>query len=320
MESNEHALATLPAQVVPDEEHTVRVSTPVAGRVVSVDVRPGDRVSAGQSIAHIRSPDAALAASDVSKAAASLRVTRAALARTSDLFEHKVSSARELEQARADEAQSRAEYERARARATQLGGPGIGVVSDIYVLRAPIAGVVIDRATNAGAEVRPDNGTALFTISSLDAVWLAVSVPQRDLSAVHRGAKVSFTTESAPGRTFTGPVSFVSDALDPATHMATARAVVANPGGALHLLATGEVRIVTTDPTASTVIPSRALVTHADGAVVFVEQAPGRFVRRPVIVRDDDGTKATIAEGVRSGERVVTTGSLMLSAEADRNH
>ena len=145
-------------------------------------------------------------------------------------------------------------------------------------------------------------------------------MPQRDLAAVHRGAKVTFTTESAPGRTFTGAVSFVSDALDPATHMATARAVVPNPGGALHLLATGEVRLVTTEATAFTVIPSRALVTHADGPVVFVEQAPGRFVRRPVTVRDDDGTRATITGGVRAGERVVTTGSLLLAAEADRGH
>jgi cobalt-zinc-cadmium efflux system membrane fusion protein len=59
-------------------------------------------------------------------------------------------------------------------------------------------------------------------------------------------------------------------------------------------------------------------VTHGSDTVVFVEVAPGRFVRRVVIVRDDDGITATISAGLTAGERVVTTGSLLLAAEADR--
>jgi cobalt-zinc-cadmium efflux system membrane fusion protein len=53
---------------------------------------------------------------------------------------------------------------------------------------------------------------------------------------------------------------------------------------------------------------------------VFVEASPGRFTRPLVSVRDDDGTTATIAAGLTAGERVVTTGSLLLAAEADRAH
>lgn len=316
--SVERAIATLPAQVVPDEGHTVRVVSPVAGRIVTLDAQPGDHVNAGQALARIRSADAAQATSEAAKALAAWTTARATLRRAQDLFDHKVIAARELEQARNDEAQAHADVGRTSARARQLGISGAGV-SDDYVLRAPMRGVVIDRTANPGAEVRPDNGQALFTISSLDSVWLTVSVPQRDLSQVHRGARLRFITEAAPGRVFDARVSFVSDALDPVSRTATARAVLANPGGALRLQTTGEAQLLITDNTAAAVaVPTRSLVTHGSDTVVFVEVSRGRFVRRIVIVRDDDGRTATISAGLAPGERVVTTGSLLLAAEADR--
>lgn len=313
----ERVIATLPAQIVADEGHTVRVTSPVAGRIMSLAVQPGDHVRAGQPLAELRSADAAQAASDAAKAATAWNTTRATLARTTDLFEHQVNAARDVEQARNDEALARAELARARSRLQQLG-LGAGAVSDTYVLRAPIAGVVIDRAANPGAEVRPDNGQPLFTISSLDDVWLSVSVPQRDIALVHKGARVRFRTETVPGQVFDGRVSFVSDALDPVSHSLTARAVLGNSSGRLRVQAAGEVQLLVSEAGEGVVIPTRALVTRGSETVVFVEVAPGRFSRRAVVVRDDDGTVATISSGLSAGERVVTTGSLLLAGEADR--
>jgi cobalt-zinc-cadmium efflux system membrane fusion protein len=313
----ERVIATLPAQVVPNEGRTVRVTSPVVGRIVSLDAQPGDRVRAGQPLARVRSADAAQATSDVTKALTAWTTARGTLARATDLYEHKIIAVRELEQARNEEGQAHAEYLRASARARQLG-LGTAGVSDAFVLRAPMSGVVIDRSANPGAEVRPDNPQALFTISSLDTVWLSVSVPQRDVSQVHRGAKLRFRTEAVPGRIFDARVSFVSDALDPVSRTATVRAVLANPAGTLHVQTTGEVQLLVTDATPVIVIPTRALVTHGTDTVVFIEVSPGRFVRRTVTVRDDDGTMATISAGLTPGDHVVTTGSLLLAAEATR--
>jgi cobalt-zinc-cadmium efflux system membrane fusion protein len=315
--ATERSIATLPAQVVPDEDHTVRVASPVTGRIVTLDVHAGDRVHAGEPLTHIRSADAVQATSEVAKARAAWLASQAALTRVTDLYEHKVSAARDLEQARSDEAQTRAEYDRARARARQLGLTAASV-SDLYVLRAPVDGMVVERAASPGAEVRSDNGQALFAISALDAVWLAVSVPQRDLALVHRGARLRFRTEAAPGRTFEARISFVSDALDPVSRTATARAVLANPGEVLRVQATGEAQLLVAERSDAVTVPTRALVTRGTGTVVFVEASPGRFVRRAVTVRDDDGAVATIAAGLAAGDLVVTTGSLLLAAEADR--
>ena len=313
----ERVIATLPAQIVANEGHTVRVTSPVAGRIISLVVQAGDHVRAGQPLANLRSADAAQAASDAAKAATAWRTAQASLARSTDLFEHKVNAARDVEQARNDEALARAELARARSRVDQLG-LAAGAISDTYVLRAPIAGVIIDRAANPGSEVRPDIGQPLFTISSLADVWLSVSVPQRDIALVHRGARLRFHTETVPGHEFDGRVSFVSDALDPVSHSLTARAVLANPGGLLRVQAAGEVQLLISENGGGVVIPTRALVTRGSDTVVFIQLAPGRFTRRIVVVRDDDGTLATIASGLSVGERVVSTGSLLLAGEADR--
>jgi cobalt-zinc-cadmium efflux system membrane fusion protein len=314
----ERVIATLPAQIVPDEAHTARVATPVAGRIVSLDAQPGDHVRAGQPLAHVRSSDAAQATSDLAKALTTWHTTQATLARSTDLFEHKVVAAREVEQARNDEATAHAEFARAQARAGQLGMRG-ETVSDTYVLRSPLDGVVLDRTAAPGGEVRPDNGQSLFTISSLGNVWLVVSVPQRDLALVHRGAQLRFTTEAMPGQVFDGRVTFVSDALDPVTRTATARAVLANPGAALHVQTTGSAQVIVRDTAVTTAVPTKALVTRGAETIVFVERAPGHFVPRVVTVRDDDGATATVSAGLQAGERVVTIGSLLLAAELVRS-
>ena len=315
----ERVVATLPAEVLPDENHTARVLSPVTGRVSVLLVEPGDHVAAGQPLARVLSGDFAQASSDLAKANAAREVADANLARATDLYAHHVIAARELEQARGDAAQAGAESARARARAGQLGAGGSRInAGDTYVLRAPVAGVVLERNVNPGSEVRPEATQPLFVISSLGDVWVAVHVYQRDMAYVRPGARLAFASETAPGRTFDGRVSFVSAALDPQTRTATARAVFANADGALRPAMIGEARLLASDASETPVIPSRALVTHGTEMVVYVELERGRFVRRTVTVGDDDGTSARITSGLHAGERIVTDGSLLLDAEASR--
>lgn len=311
----ERLVAVVPAQIVPDEDHMVRVIPPISGRIRSVDVSLGMHVEAGQPLAHIASGDLAQATSDVAKAEAQLAQATANLRRTRDLYEHNVTAAKDVEQARTDEAQARAEAERARARARMLGAGGPAVAGD-FVLRAPMSGDVIDRAANPGAEVRSDAATPLFTISSLDALWVTANVYQRELAVVRRGSRLVFETDAVPGKQFEARVVTVSGALDPQTHTATLRATLPNPGHVLRVLETGTAKLYASDATPALVVPTRALVTHGSSTVVFVEVGRGRFMRRVVTVGDDDGDAATITSGLTAGERIVTNGSLLLESES----
>ena len=304
----------MPAQLALDEDHTVRVASPVSGRVRALDAAPGDQVAAGGALAHIVSGDVAQAQSDLKRAEAALTTAITSLVRARDLFAHHVVAQRDLLQAINDSAQARAEGDRAQARVQQLGtGPDVG---QDYVLRAPIGGDVVDRTANPGMEVRPDLPAPLFTVSSLDTLWLTASVYERDLAAVRPGQRVLFTTEALPDRVIVARVAYVSSALDPATRTATLRALVPNAGRELRPSMFGEVKVVAPDRSGLPVVPTLALVTQGAATVVFVQTAPGRFVLRPVQVTNDDGATAIVLDGLRPGEVVVTRGSLLLSAEA----
>lgn len=319
----ERVIAALPAQVALNEDRTVRVLSPVAGRIASIDVAMGDQVAAGAPLAHLISADLAQAVSDFAKAQAAAAQSAAGLARVQDLYQHHVAPLRDLEQARTDDEQARAELARARARLTALGVGSDGVAPDAaaaktYVLRAPFAGVVVDRTANPGAEVRPDVATPLFTITSLDVVWLTANVYQRDLASLRPGVKLRFTTDAAPGREFAATVTYVSGTLDPQTRTALVRAELPNHDHVLRPLEIGTARVLAPEANPPLVIPTRALVTHGANTVVYVELAPGRYVRRIVTVGDDDGTTAAIRSGLTANDRVVVDGSLLLEGESER--
>lgn len=306
-------VAILPGEIVVDEDRTVRVASPVTGRVTQLLAQPGAHVERGAALAYLTSGDAAQAASDLERARAASTLATTALTRAEDLYAHHVIARKDLEQARSDAAQARAELVRAGARATELGTPTGGT----FVLRSPVAGEILDRQTNPGAEVRPDAAAPLFTVSDIGVVWLTAAAYQHDAANVRRGQQITFTTDAVPGRQFTGTVSYVSDALDPQTRTLTVRATLANPEHLLRPQTFGEARLLAPESDGLPAVPTAALITHGTGAEVFVQTAPGRFVRRTVTVADDDGTTATIASGLRLGEQVVTRGSILLASEAD---
>ena len=311
----ERLVANLAAQLVPNEDRTVRVSSPVTGRVRALDAIPGTFVRPGSPLAHIVSGDLAQAVSDLAKANAVMASAEANLTRTRDLYEHHVASRKDLEQAETDGTQARAEALRARARIEQLGSTS-GGMSGEYVLRSPIAGEVIERNANPGMEVRPDLGTTLFTVSDLATLWLTANLYQKDLANVRPGARLVFRTDAVPGRTFEARVTYVSNALDPSSRTAVLRATLPNPDHALRTMETGDARLYVHDAQPSLVVPTRAIVTHGDASVVFVETALNQFVRRAVKVGDDDGESTVILSGLSPGERVVVDGSILLEGEA----
>jgi membrane fusion protein, heavy metal efflux system len=312
----ERVVAVLPAQLVLDEDHTVRVTSPVAGRLRSLDAAAGDRVEAGQALAHLSSSDAAQAQSDLAKAEAALAQVAAALTRAQDLYANPVVALRDLQQAQSDEAQARAERDRAAQRVQQLGAAG--AVGQEFVLRSPLAGEVVDRSANPGSEVRPDNPQPLFTISALDTLWLTASVYERDLASVRRGERVAFTTDAAPGRQFSATISYVSDVLSADSRTALLRAVLPNRDRLLKTQVFGQVQVMAPDTGRLPVVPSRALLTRGSETIVFVQLAPGRFAERVVRTADDDGETAAVVSGLHPGELVVTRGSIFLQAEAQQ--
>lgn len=305
------------ARLVTADDLTARVFPPVAGRIVALQAAIGDMVKAGAPLAVIDAPDFGQAIADLRKAEADATQKDKALARAQTLFEGEVLPRRELEASEADSRAARAEVERARLRLANLAPVGSRIDGQRLVLRAPLAGVVIDRQANPGTEVRPDAPNPLFVVSDLRRLWLTIDLPEKDAALAKPGATAHFTVDAWPGADFAARIDRVGAMVDPATRRIPVRAVVDNADGRLKPEMYARASIGTAEATQAIRLPLGALLTGGLNAHVFVQLGPREFERRPVKVLRQDAEFAYAAPdaNLRPGDQVVVRGALLLASE-----
>ncbi|HVV51920.1 MAG TPA: efflux RND transporter periplasmic adaptor subunit [Polyangia bacterium] len=305
-----------------DDLRVAHVFSPVTGRITRILAEPGARVKRGTPLAVIESPEVGNAFADLGKAGADLVAAEHDLARQKELYAAHAAAQRDLEVAEDNFGKARAEIDRARKKAALFRGGAADGVTQAYTLRAPIDGRVVARNLSPGVEVQGQygGGTApeLFTVGELDRVWVMAEVFEMDIGKLRVGAPAAIRVVAYPERAFEGRIDWISETLDPATRTARVRCAVDNPGGLLkpEMYATVSLGVAGERVPA---IARTAVVRLADQAIVFVyagarPDGGARFQRRPVAVDDDDGGEfLPVQQGLALGDRVVTSGAVLLS-------
>lgn len=185
-------------------------------------------------------------------------------------------------------------------------------------IRAPVAGRIGSISAKAGAVVRAADTQPLATLNQIDPIYVASAIPQAmlpDLKAAM--AKGPVAVEASVGTAHVpGQVAFVENAIDAGTGTVMLRSRFANAAETLWPGAFVRVTITLgTDPQALTV-PLAAIQNGQSGPYVFAVDASNRAVLKPVRLARKDGETAVIAEGLASGDRVVTSGQLRIAAGA----
>ncbi len=321
--------ATVPGQIVPNEDRTARLGAPAGGRIIAVRVRPGDRVARGQLLVTMQSPEAGAAQSDLAKAQAAVASSRAEAAyaksardRAERLLALKAIPRQEYERTVADDelarsalAQAEAELTRARSSAAQLGAATSA--SGEIVLRAPLAGVVLARSAVPGTVV--ETGAPLVIVTDPLTLWLTIDAPESQSGAFRVGGTLQFSVPAYPGESFAARVDAVGAGLDPNTRTLPVRAAVDNRRARLkpEMLAT-----VTAEggrPVAAAILPDEAVQLLNTKTVVFIVRpdtaGSARFAWREVEVGSRAGGRVAVTRGLNAGDVVVTTGAFAVKAE-----
>jgi cobalt-zinc-cadmium efflux system membrane fusion protein len=308
-------------RVVFDDLHVVHVFSPVSGRVTQILAHPGQRVTKGAPLLMLESPDVGAAFSDVAKAEADLSAADRELKRQRELFEVRANAEKDLEQAQNAFDRARAELARARQRAELFRGYGLDQVTQQLALRSPIAGEVIARNVNPGTDLagQYSGGGAieLFTIGSIDIVWVLADVFETDMARIAPGAPVTISVVAYPGKIFEGRIDWISGSLDPTSHTVRVRCAIRNPDHELkpEMYATVNIGVQGADTLA---IPRSAVLRVGDQTVVFVETGVTetgmlRFTRRPVRVNEAvSGDLLPVLSGIGDGDSVVVEGAVQL--------
>ena len=322
----------LPGQLVPDEDHTARLASPVEGRVMTVGVRIGDRVQRGQTLVLLQSTTGSAARADLVKAEADLASKRAALAyarsareRAERLLAAKAGAKQDLDRSRADEelatsafTAAEAELTRARATADHLG---VSADSDEVHLRSPLQGIVIARDAVPGMVVAP--GGALVTVTDASRLWLEVAAPDGSADTLRPGGRVRFTVPALPKEAFEARIENVGGSLDPQTRALPVRGAVDNRSGRLRPNMFTTVQLESGAETQAFAVPDTAVVLVDEKPVVFVATPdPGggaRFERRSVQLGRKDGARTLVTGGVHPGENVVVEGAFAIKSQFERS-
>jgi cobalt-zinc-cadmium efflux system membrane fusion protein len=307
-----------------DENRTARISSPVAGRVTALHTEMGDTVGRGFVLASIDAPDLATAQADLSKGQSDEMRKQLAFERARSLFDGEVLARKDFESAQADYQQAQAETRRAALRISNLNAGGLnqakGQNPGSFGLRSPVAGIVAERQINPGQEVRPDLAMPLFVVTDLRHLWLQVDVPERAAGTLTAGQAVSLETDAYPGQRFKATVERIGLTLDPGTRRIQVRCALDNPGLKLKPEMFARVSFLGADGARQAVqLPNTSLFAEGMYDFVFVEKRPGTFEKRRVNVALRGRDASFIDAGVKGGERVVTEGAFLLSAEV-ANH
>lgn len=176
-----------------------------------------------------RTQDIQAAAQTVADAKADLEMKRADLERYSALYKRDAISAQTRDQADTAFKRAQAVYERAQQnlseiregtrkeqiavsratlRAARQNLELSKVRRDYTVLHSPVTGVVTVRQAELGEYVVP--GTPVVTIADIDHLWVRAYVAETDLGRVHWGQAVTLKTDTYPGKSYRGTISFIS--------------------------------------------------------------------------------------------------------------
>jgi multidrug efflux system membrane fusion protein len=333
---------TIPAVGTVEAVSTVQVKSQVTGQLTGIEFKEGDEVAQGHLLFTIdqRPFQAALeqARAALARDTATSTNQEAEQARYTDLFQRGILSREQYDAqvAAAKASHATVEVDKAAVEAAQLN-------LQFTRITAPIGGKTGALGVHVGDIVRANDTAPMVVINQVSPIYVTFSVPGRFLADIRTyqarqplavraqmqpatlpGAQPQappvaapdLSPEGAAGKAENGTVTFIDNAVDPATGTIKLRASFQNRDRVLWPGLFTQVTLnLTTDPNAL-VVPAIAVQPSQNGQFVYVVTSDRTAQMRPVTVARQQGDEMVIAKGLSEGEEVVTDGQLRLTPGA----
>ncbi|MFZ4767754.1 MAG: efflux RND transporter periplasmic adaptor subunit [Roseimicrobium sp.] len=184
--------------------------------------------------------------------------------------------------------------------------------SDLYFgILSPRSGTIVKSFIVEGQSVKA--GDKLFEVADFTKMWFHAMIPEQDVPFVKPGQIVQLRTASLPGVTLTSRIYNISPNFDDMN--AKIRVVLENPERKLknNLFAEGEVHI----EVENTLTVSRSAVLWPGNTPrAYVEKGAGHYEARALKLGRIGDADYEVLEGLKEGERVVTSGNMLIDGQA----
>ena len=296
--------------------HTTPVITQVSGPVRRVVVVPGQKVTQGEPMLYVASPDYSQLRTNYLKAKDAYALAQKANARAQDLYQHHAIAEQNVEQTQSAEVQASGDLIAAQAALKVMGVTDPDALvkappSFEVPVKAPIGGLVVEQDVSAGQLIQL-GATQCFMISDVSTVWVLVNIYQKDLPYVRVGDQVAIQTDTYP-EVFHGRIAYVAASLDPSTRTLQARIETNNPGEKLKK-DMYVVAIVNAGTIQNAIaLPDAAVLRDSENQpFVYAAASANQFGRRSVTLGESLNGQTEITSGLKAGDRVIGNGSLFL--------
>jgi cobalt-zinc-cadmium efflux system membrane fusion protein len=302
------------AVIAYDENNTVRITSPLSGRVISTPIPLGAQIKKGDVLLKLDSPDFNDALSSLEKSNANLRLMQESFERAKKLFDGKVMSRKDYEQAQDNLINAQSEHDRARKFLEKLGVQlgGVSTQTGAFHLRAPLSGIITEATVNPGMEVSPNLTTPLYVLADLSKLWLWVDVFEKDIAKVQVGQPISVKVSSWVSFEFYGHIDYISQVVNETSRSIRVRCALDNTElkllPAMH--ASVSIRNLPGEP--ALMVPLSAVIAEGDQNFVFIKTSDDRYHWQPVQLGIRFEKDAMVRIGLKAGDQVISNGALAL--------
>nr|WP_281213701.1 efflux RND transporter periplasmic adaptor subunit [Shewanella insulae] len=175
-------------------------------------------------------------------------------------------------------------------------------------------GIVKALAVRDGMYIQP--ATEVMSVVDLSKVWVIADVFENEQSWLATGQPTEVSVPAMGLKGIEGKIDYIYPELDPVTRSLRVRIVLANNEVALRPNTLAKIEIYGGPNEDVLVIPQEALIQTGKENRVIVKQGDGSFLARKVAVGMMSQGKAEILSGISEGEQVVTSGQFLLDSEA----
>lgn len=309
----------IPARLEPRAGGAADIAAPIDGRLLRVlDVPVGTAVSRGQELAQLLPPPSIPGDLPQLKRAQAEAQSALALAtrdreRAERLTSAGAAPAKRLDEARSAEEQVRARLVAAEASLAQYDAARAGgaISADgLFIVRAPLSGVIASRDATTGANVTA--GRVLFRVVDAAQIQLVGQVPEAEAPRARAATAAEIEIPGRQDRVTAGRLVTLGKVLDPQARTLPITFAFDNRTLGLPVGQAVFLHLLMGTAAARPVVPVASVVDDAGRPIVFVQQEGETFERRAVSLGPRTGDLVQILEGVAPGERVVTRGAYLV--------
>ncbi len=274
----------------------IDIKSEVQGKITSLHITLGQRVTKGQALAKIDDRLRALAVDNAEQRVADARQN---YERFKNLYEGGAASKAQFDQYSLAYDNARNQLDQAKKELSST------------TVTSPISGIITAKQAEEGAFTTM--GAPIATVVDISSLKIQLNISEQDVYTLNLGDEVTITTTVFPGVKYHGKVTFISPRGDEAHNYPVELSIENKKDKQLKAGTYVDVAFNKQSNAPTLQIPREALVGSLKDARVYVVGQESTAQLKPILIGNDYGQYLEVIDGLSEGDVVVTSGQINLT-------